>query len=92
MTGGKPVTYKIPVLFQGQMQISGKRSTLGGLNGRAGEIRTHDLLHPMQARYQATLQPETEEGPKSGMQPRLASAFFKNHRTILNFASGGVTC
>ena len=28
------------------------------LNGRAGEIRTHDLLHPMQARYQATLQPE----------------------------------
>src|SRR4051812_11323 len=27
-------------------------------NGRAGEIRTHDLLHPMQARYQATLQPE----------------------------------
>ncbi len=30
----------------------------GGENGRAGEIRTHDLLHPMQARYQATLQPE----------------------------------
>ena len=29
-----------------------------GENGRAGEIRTHDLLHPMQARYQATLQPE----------------------------------
>lgn len=29
-----------------------------GKNGRAGEIRTHDLLHPMQARYQATLQPE----------------------------------
>ena len=28
------------------------------MNGRAGEIRTHDLLHPMQARYQATLQPE----------------------------------
>ena len=26
--------------------------------GRAGEIRTLDLLHPMQARYQATLQPE----------------------------------
>ena len=26
-------------------------------NGRAGEIRTHDLLHPMQARYQATLRP-----------------------------------
>ena len=29
-------------------------------NGRAGEIRTHDLLHPMQARYQATLRPENK--------------------------------
>ena len=29
-----------------------------GRNGRAGEIRTRDLLHPMQARYQATLRPE----------------------------------
>ena len=26
--------------------------------GRAGGIRTHDLLHPMQARYQTALQPE----------------------------------
>ena len=26
--------------------------------GRAGEIRTHDLLHPMQAFYQAELQPD----------------------------------
>lgn len=25
--------------------------------GRAGEIRTHDLLHPMQAFYQAELRP-----------------------------------
>ena len=33
-----------------------------GENGRAGEIRTHDLLHPMQARYQATLQPEQKKG------------------------------
>jgi hypothetical protein len=31
-------------------------------NGRAGEIRTLDLLHPMQARYQATLQPEQVKG------------------------------
>ena len=31
-------------------------------NGRAGEIRTLDLLHPMQARYQATLRPEQEKG------------------------------
>ena len=27
------------------------------LNGRGGEIRTHDLLYPKQARYQATLRP-----------------------------------
>ena len=26
--------------------------------GRAGEIRTHDLLHPKQARYQAAPRPE----------------------------------
>jgi hypothetical protein len=29
-----------------------------GENGRAGEIRTHDLLHPMQAFYQAELRPD----------------------------------
>ena len=27
-------------------------------NGRNGEIRTHDPLHPMQVRYQAALRPE----------------------------------
>ena len=27
-------------------------------NGRGGEIRTHDLLYPKQARYQATLRPD----------------------------------
>lgn len=27
-------------------------------DGRAGEIRTRDLMHPMHARYQTTLQPE----------------------------------
>src|SRR5664280_702862 len=27
-------------------------------NGRGGEIRTHDLLHPKQARYQPTLRPD----------------------------------
>ena len=27
-------------------------------NGRGGEIRTHDLLYPKQARYRATLRPE----------------------------------
>src|SRR5208283_2702772 len=40
-------------------------------NGRAGEIRTLDLLHPMQARYQATLRPEQENGqldPRAGLK------------------------
>ena len=47
-----------------------------GENGRAGEIRTHDLLHPMQARYQATLQPEQiTEGSRSGMARPEARAF-----------------
>src|SRR2546427_5849345 len=30
-------------------------------NGRGGEIRTHDLLYPKQARYQATLRPEPRQ-------------------------------
>jgi hypothetical protein len=36
----------------------GDQSQKGLLNGRAGEIRTRDLLHPKQARYQAALRPE----------------------------------
>ena len=35
-----------------------KSLILRGLCGRAGEIRTHDLLHPMQAFYQAELRPD----------------------------------
>jgi hypothetical protein len=31
-------------------------------NGRGGEIRTHDLLYPKQARYQATLRPDASAG------------------------------
>ena len=44
-------------------------------NGRAGEIRTHDLLHPMQARYQATLQPEQKEGHKDPRPPAKQALF-----------------
>ena len=33
-------------------------NSIFGDNGRAGEIRTHDLLHPMQAFYQAELRPD----------------------------------
>ena len=29
-----------------------------GLNGQGGEIRTHDLLLPKQARYRTTLHPD----------------------------------
>jgi hypothetical protein len=36
----------------------------GGYRGRAGEIRTHDLLHPMQAFYQAELRPDLFAGQK----------------------------
>jgi hypothetical protein len=41
-------------------------------NGRGGEIRTHDLLYPKQARYQATLRPDTgalkmPAGPKNAI-------------------------
>ena len=36
------------------------------IDGRGGEIRTHDLLYPKQARYQATLRPEPNEGRKMG--------------------------
>ena len=35
-------------------------------NGRGGEIRTHDLLYPKQARYQATLRPDPEKKKLAG--------------------------
>src|SRR6266481_5631811 len=35
-------------------------------NGRGGEIRTHDLLYPKQARYQATLRPDPEQETVAG--------------------------
>ena len=55
-----------------------------GENGRAGEIRTHDLLHPMQARYQATLQPEQKDGHKAPC-PDRTQALFLRHQTIQTF-------
>ena len=38
--------------------ISFSPCLLREVNGRGGEIRTHDLLNPIQTRYQATLRPE----------------------------------
>ena len=49
-----------------------------GENGRAGEIRTHDLLHPMQARYQATLRPEQEKGQEAGCGRRWQVVFWED--------------
>jgi hypothetical protein len=45
-----------------------------GKNGRGGEIRTHDLLYPKQARYQATLRPDADRldcQPRPKMQWRF---------------------
>jgi hypothetical protein len=47
-----------------------------GEDGRAGEIRTLDLLHPMQARYQTTLRPD-ESWSGSRMHRWEASGFLK---------------
>src|SRR5262245_36990172 len=43
-------------------------------NGRGGEIRTHDLLYPKQARYQATLRPD-EAGENADCPIQLQSRF-----------------
>ena len=51
-------------------------------NGRAGEIRTLDLLHPMQARYQATLRPEQEKGqqdPRFGLKQEQIAQVWPSH-------------
>src|ERR1019366_7089390 len=50
------------------------------INGRDGEIRTHDLLHPKQARYQATLRPEPLE-----RRVYPASARFQSRRLSARF-------
>ena len=45
------------------------RAWIYWLNGRGGEIRTHDLLYPKQARYQATLRPEPMGADAEGINP-----------------------
>ena len=40
-------------------------------NGRGGEIRTHDLLYPKQARYQATLRPDPRAEEGAGTRAKL---------------------
>ena len=56
-------------------------------NGRGGEIRTHDLLYPKQARYQATLRPEPRaaEGayPARELQPGILAPV-RRPRAILS--------
>jgi hypothetical protein len=47
--------------------LSASHSTsLPEKNGRAGGIRTHDLLNPIQAHYQAVLRPDGKEAPRCG--------------------------
>src|SRR5947199_7589045 len=50
-------------------------------HGRGGEIRTHDLLYPKQARYQATLRPDTE-------QEKVAGAAAVCNRIFADFVLG----
>jgi hypothetical protein len=46
--------------------ISDSHSTSYLKNDRAGGIRTHDLLNPIQAHYQAVLRPDGKEAPRCG--------------------------
>ena len=40
-------------------------------HGRAGGIRTHDLLNPIQAHYQAVLRPDVEEAQDAVTTPHF---------------------
>ena len=55
----------------------------GELSGRGGEIRTHDLLYPKQARYQATLRPDPRQEKLAGDPPKSNNEFprFKMQET-----------
>lgn len=78
-----------------------------GSSGRAGEIRTHDLLHPMQAFYQAELRPDLLAGLESpagdgdcasggeGLQPWNLSFFtgcFKKRRGTVEACAEDLRC
>ena len=47
-------------------------------SGRGGEIRTHDLLYPKQARYQATLRPADQGRKNCPVSARIANDFQGN--------------
>ena len=53
-------------------------------NGRGGEIRTHDLLYPKQARYQATLRPDprAEEGAGTCGKMQCRNSKIANFRAL----------
>lgn len=67
-------------------RTGGERRHLRALSGRGGEIRTHDLLYPKQARYQATLRP----GPKSGRKLGIARCLGKDFFAFCNLSSTGI--
>jgi hypothetical protein len=63
-------------------------------NGRGGEIRTHDLLYPKQARYQATLRPDAGAvkmpgGRKNAITNLAGRGFFAGTRAVLSSCSVG---
>ena len=47
------------------------------LNGRGGEIRTHDLLYPKQARYQPTLRPDNQRDDEYVMRLPKGKLFIR---------------
>ena len=51
-------------------------------DGRGGEIRTHDLLYPKQARYQATLRPDSWQQKLAGLRLFCKSILY-DHRPAL---------
>ena len=56
-------------------------------NGRGGEIRTHDLLYPKQARYQATLRPEPSVGAEGAHSPVQLQPCFLPCRNSMRMSS-----
>ena len=63
----------------------------GKQTGRDGEIRTHDLLNPIQARYQAALRPDRSASflSQASNQPRRTKPEFNIFRRAKCSRCGG---
>src|SRR5258708_33150157 len=60
-----PVSYLDPNFFALFVPFCGYSDFASGKRYRAGGIRTHDLLNPIQAHYQTCLRPDFSENRKS---------------------------